>query len=175
MKYAGEFKVNCVKNNGTAIIPEEFMIVPGLDNVGEGLVISDDPGDTEEGETTIANGNQFVWVPVPDFSEFKREHFGTEAQKWWKGDFVSNQISENNLYEPTADGISNRTEVEKMYKSVKDNGGFYIGRYEAGTEAERNLQSTIEEDVVSKKISFHIIVLNSSYLAMERMNKIEKI
>ena len=34
-------------NNGTAIIPEGFAIVPGLDNVGEGLVISDVANDIE--------------------------------------------------------------------------------------------------------------------------------
>ena len=56
-------------NNGTAIIPEGFMIVPGLDNVEEGLVISDNPTDTEEDSSNIvAEGNQFVWVPVPDFT-----------------------------------------------------------------------------------------------------------
>ena len=142
-------------NNGTAIIPEGFMIVPGLDNVEEGLVISDNASDTEkEGETLVAEGNQFVWVPVPDFTEFKREHFGTDDQKWWSGTFVTDQMSENNMYEPTADGIANETEIEKMYKSVKDNKGFYIGRYEAGTEKERNEESTIEDEVLSKKNKF---------------------
>ena len=33
--------------NGTAVIPEGFAIVPGCDDVSEGLVISDDAGDTE--------------------------------------------------------------------------------------------------------------------------------
>ena len=40
------------------IIPKGFYIVPGLDNVKEGLVISDVAND-------ITNkGNQFVWIPV---------------------------------------------------------------------------------------------------------------
>ena len=47
-------------NNGTAIIPEGFAIVPGLDNVKEGLVISDVANDT------INKGNQFVWIPVEE-------------------------------------------------------------------------------------------------------------
>ena len=129
-------------NNGTAIIPEGFMIVPGLDNVEEGLVISDNASDTEkEGETLVAEGNQFVWVPVPEFTEFKREHFGTEEQKWWN-DFVTDEMSEDDMYESTADGIANTTEVEKMYKSIKDNNEFYIGRYEAGKD---------EENVITKK------------------------
>ena len=35
-------------NNGIAEIPVGFAIVPGLDDVSKGLVISDDEGDTEE-------------------------------------------------------------------------------------------------------------------------------
>ena len=47
-------------NNGTAIIPEGFAIVPGLDDVEEGLVISDVANDTTN------KGNQFVWIPVEE-------------------------------------------------------------------------------------------------------------
>ena len=119
-------------NNGTAIIPEGFAIVPGLDNVGEGLVISDVANDIEN------TGNQFVWVPVENFSEFKREHFGTEDQKWWSGDFVTDKMSDDNLYEPAGDGASTGTEVQDMYKSVNDNKGFYIGRYEAENDGSDN-------------------------------------
>lgn len=45
-------------NNGTAKIPEGFAIVPGLDDVSKGLVISDVENDTGD------VGNQFVWIPV---------------------------------------------------------------------------------------------------------------
>ena len=126
-------------NNGTAIIPEGFMIVPGLDDVEEGLVISDNASDTEkEGENLVAEGNQFVWVPVPDFDEFKRHDFGNQGIP--DENFVTDidELMENKYYEPVADGIANTTEVEKMYKSVKDNKGFYIGRYEAGNDGENN-------------------------------------
>ena len=44
--------------NGTAIIPVGFGIVPGLDDVSEGLVISDVANDIND------TGNQFVWIPV---------------------------------------------------------------------------------------------------------------
>ena len=103
-------------NNGTAIIPEGFAIVPGLDNVGEGLVISDVANDTEN------TGNQFVWVPVENFSEFKRY------------DFQNNKELSNNYTEESGDGVTTGTEAQDMYKSVNDNKGFYIGRYEAGKD-----------------------------------------
>ena len=133
-------------NHGTAIIPEGFAIVPGFDNVEEGLVISDKANDIND------EGNQFVWVPVPVFDEFKRRAFGN--QEIPDEYFVADQLTANKFYELTADGIANTTEVEKMYKSVKDNKGFYIGRYEAGTETERSEESTIEDEVLSKKNKF---------------------
>ena len=112
-------------NNGTAIIPEGFMIVPGCDDVSQGLVISDNKADQEiEGKEKISDGNQFVWVPVPKFSDFKRYHFYENTE-------VSDNFTEN-----SGDGIKHGTEAEAMYKSVNENGGFYIGRYEAGKEAE---------------------------------------
>lgn len=122
------------ENNGTAVIPDGWAIVPGLDNVGEGLVISDMPNDTND------EGNQFVWVPVEDFSQFKREHFGYSGESAF-GEFISSdsQSSDNTLYEPKGNGISSGTEVEKMYKSVRDNKGFYIGRYKTGLDEKGNI------------------------------------
>ena len=112
------------EKNGTAIIPVGWAIVPGLDDVSQGLVISDVAYDNTN------QGNQFVWVPVTNFSEFRRY------------DFQNNTEVSSSYTEPSADGIANTTEVEKMYKSVKDNKGFYIGRYEAGKDG---------TDVVVKK------------------------
>ncbi len=125
-------------------IPEGFYYVGGTKD--EGLVISDVQGDDLDNSK---QGNQFVWVPVENFDDFKREHFGTEEQKWWSGTFVSDELSTGNFYELTSDGIMEDTEVEKMYKSVKENKGFYVGRYEAGTTASSGTGKRGE--VVSKK------------------------
>ena len=127
-------------------VPDGFYYVGGTKDTG--LVISDAEGDDLDNSN---KGNQFVWVPVENFEVFKREHFGTEAQKWWTGTFVTDGLSENNLYEPEADGIMENTEVEKMYKSVKENKGFYVGRYEAGTTA--SSEAGIRGEVVSKKMA----------------------
>ena len=122
-------------NNGTVIIPEGFAIVPGFDNGKEGLVISDVENDTED------KGNQFVWVPVENFSEFKRHDFGN--QNIHDEYFINTEPTEGKYYEPTPDNTSGCTketanEVTEMYQSVKDNGGFYIGRYEAGNDGSGN-------------------------------------
>ena len=111
--------------------------------IPDGFTVSEDPTeqDVDSGLVVIApDGSEFVWVPVEDFSEFKREHFGTELQKWWNN-FVTDQMSNNNLYEPEGNGETETTEVEQMYKSVKDNKGFYIGRYEAGNDGNNNAVS----------------------------------
>ena len=132
-------------------IPEGFYYVGGTKE--EGIVISDNIEDLGKGDSSEAaenlQGNQFVWIPVGNFDEFEREHFGTEAQKWWTGTFVTDGLSDNNFYEPASDGIMEDTEVEKMYKSVKENKGFYVGRYEAGTTASSG--TGIRGEVVSKK------------------------
>ena len=101
-----------------AVIPNGFYVVPGLDIINEGLVISDKENDINN------EGNQFVWIPVPKFSEFKRYLFYDDME-----------VTKNFL-EESGDGIKDGTEAEKMYKSVKENGGFYIGRYEAGREGD---------------------------------------
>ena len=127
------------ENNQTATIPAGFAVskVEGENIIKDGLVIID------------KNGNEFVWVPVENFDEFEREDFGTEAQKWWSGIFVTDEPSTSNMYEPKADGIAEDTEVEKMYKSVKENKGFYVGRYEAGTTESSG--TGMRGEVVSKR------------------------
>ena len=70
--------------NGTAVIPVGFAIVPELDDVSEGLVISDVANDTE----------------VEDYN--------------------------------------------KMKKSVEENKGFYIGRYETGID--ENNKAVVKKD-----------------------------
>ena len=45
----------------TATIPVGFGIIPGLDDISEGLVITDHFNET----TGESDGNEFVWIPVP--------------------------------------------------------------------------------------------------------------
>ena len=127
----------------TVTIPAGFAVsqVEGENTIEDGLVIID------------SKGNEFVWVPVENFNEFTREHFGTDSQKWWSGTFVTDGLSANNMYEPKAYGEANSSEVEKMYRSVKYKGGFYVGRYEAGTSSSdvRTDTSRIQDSVVVKQ------------------------
>ena len=123
-------------NNGTAVIPVGFAIVPGLDDVSAGLVISDKAND-------IANeGNQFVWIPV-DKGTFDTKFKRTEGYCEGELDSYLSNCGEAdgtgvNSYlegEDMEEDSSVQQEAIAMYTSVEENGGFYIGRYEAGTTA----------------------------------------
>jgi len=120
--------------NGTAVIPVGFAIVPGLDDVSKGLVISDVANDTAD------EGNQFVWIPV------NRETFATKFKR--TAGYSNNSLQSMTDYgEADATGVNAkfgeyskeenatvRDEAIAMYESVRINGGFYIGRYETGNE-----------------------------------------
>ncbi len=118
-KVEGE-KNKIYTKNGTAVIPVGFVIVPGLDDVEEGLVISDNIEDTEENiNAKVAKGNQFVWIPVTDETKYERNTTYYDIN-------VSTSSNDDTGYLP--EGIINE---EQAVRNVK---GFYISRYEAGKE-----------------------------------------
>ena len=133
-------------NNGTAIIPEDFMIVPGCDDVSQGLVISDNPDDTEEDSSNIvAKGNQFVWIPVTSEDEYVRnttyEKTDVSSTAYTDTGYLPDEIA------PTIpDTVTDEKEIglinEKSERdAVVSKGGFYISRYEAGLEGTDTLVS----------------------------------
>ena len=98
-------------------IPAGFAVsqVEGENKVEDGLVIID------------SNGNEFVWIPVEKDVEYKmNEDYGNK-------DIFDYLIADND-YLP--DGIYDEglSEIKLEEKLVKDAGGFYVGRYEAGAE-----------------------------------------
>ncbi len=133
-----EIKVDGIKYNGTDAIliaaatelgveikpvgppiPTGFIAsnVTGETTIEEGFVIIDNTGNSQ------TNGNEFVWIPVPNISEFIRvDDFS--ASTWttialpYKG------------YETLGDLAPQH--YKDMYASVVKYKGFYIGRYEAG-------------------------------------------
>ena len=128
----------------TVTIPSGFYYVGGTKDTG--LVISDNAADENKGVDYTCVGNQFVWVPVEDYSKFVR---GT--------------VEETSSYtEPYASGYSDgkgteeKAEYDKMMLSVMNNKGFYIARFEAGdgdATAARTAVTTAHK-VVSKKNAY---------------------
>ena len=129
-------------NNGTAIIPEGFMIVPGCDDVSQGLVISDNPSDTELDSTNIvAEGNQFVWIPVTDEGKYIRNetYVGTSVSSTAYTDtgYLPNGI------QPSIDSSESNEQAERT--AVENVGGFYISRYEAGKETNGDANTLVSK------------------------------
>ena len=140
----GEGNKEYTNGGYTAIIPEGFMIVPGLDNIEEGLVISDNSSDTEaDSSNIVALGNQFVWVPVASEAEYIRNtsYVATDVSakaytdKEYLPDGIAPTIPEETT-DPEDIGLINE-ETER--DAVVSRGGFYVSRYEAGKEGENTL------------------------------------
>jgi len=98
--------------------------------------------------------NQYVWIPIEDFSKFVRQGFGAAASK------VSNELGTvDNFWEIKLDSknmpltiqdtefVTPTTlmEVQEMYESVKANRGFYIARYETGIDNQRKSDNGVLE------------------------------
>lgn len=120
-------------------IPEDFYYVDG--NRDTGIIISDVKGDDIQ---NTKKGNQYVWVPVEDFDEFVRKDFG--VQNIPDQDFINTEKTASKYYEKKGNGVSAEDEAEKMYRSVNQNKGFFISRFEAGITVDGQVVSKKEED-----------------------------
>ena len=130
-------KIKEYTNEGVPI-PNGFYYVGGTKE--SGVVISDNPADEDAYKDatngivgTSLQGNQFVWVPVT-YSEFNR------YDGFWNGQYDNRfvdeygEADEDGTNDKLAETVTTQKEAQKMYASVETNGGFYVGRYEAGKE-----------------------------------------
>lgn len=150
----------------TAIVPKGFKIIEGTEgkqSIAEGLVIQD------------GEGNEFVWIPVvpkegQDFSEvfYRSDWVQDESTGGKRG---SNLTNDTTYTEPYKNGYPEEvTEYNAMWESVKKNKGFYIGRYEAGSETSRTETSGDTTIVVKRNMyPYHFVSWGSA------MNNIDDI
>ena len=109
-------------------------------DINNGLVIVD------------VDGNEFVWIPVDGINiKFSRYEFGNETDGYYNPAIEKSGTDIVRVYftETTPD-----TEVQNSVDRYK---GFYIGRYEAGIETERN---SIGEANVKPKCKRDLYVYN---------------
>ena len=113
-------------------IPDGFYYVGGTKDTG--LVISDVEGDDLD---NTKQGNQFVWVPV-NYDEFVRRegYYNGSLQSMLSSCGEADSTGTNSKVTESA---TTQTEAQEMYASVKEHGGFYIGRYEAGKDSNGNV------------------------------------
>jgi len=125
------------------VIPNGYVVssVDTEDDITEGLVIYEgtEAVTSSNHETAMTSRNQYVWVPVPNISEFKRINWQNEEgfDRYTEPSSFTNTGS-TTLYQYATEVA----EYNKMKSSVETNGGFYIARYEAGTTTARTATTT---------------------------------
>ena len=158
-------------------IPKGFVASPytGENKKESGLVIYELESeetqipDTEDKFTSWTERNQYVWVPVDDFTKFVRQNFDRSdsivtddigVEGYWEvildtanmPDVAKNTAKSRYMTVTTRDGGITNTlaEVQAMYASVKEYGGFYIARYEAGLDIGNH--KTSDDKVIIKTV-----------------------
>lgn len=141
-----------ISGNQVAVVPKGFKVVPGLNGtttIADGLVITDQ---VDSSGNSI--GNEFVWIPVT----YTARNTDTNPENgyddgfdlvFYRSDWSDNARGTTKYTETTGSsyneplspgGYTNEVaEYNDMVQSVYKNGGFYIGRFEAGTTVERTL------------------------------------
>ncbi len=116
----GEIEEVETEDGGIIPVPPTFHYIEGASE--SGAVIEDE------------NGNQFVWVPVGDYNNYQRQMFLHNGEG---GNTISSledeKIRDVNSYN------------EDFDDSVRNYGGFYIGRYEAGKNQQDQIVSKAGE------------------------------
>ena len=123
------------------VIPAGFKVIGDATTVDKGIVIED----ATSGATA---GSQFVWVPVGKITKtdgtettitLGRYDFDetTGAEGAYSGDFVEEDTNDSSTLK-NIEGKSIAKNITNFKNSVKANGGYYIGRYEARTTTARN-------------------------------------
>ncbi len=102
--------------------------IEGEDSIEEGLVIID------------SKGNEFVWVPV-DGVEGENDVSAENSEKIIYKQDTTTWSSNVYFYSEYKDWWDEE-EIEFRERSVKDNGGFYVARYEAGVPESINYDET---------------------------------
>ena len=118
-----------VEGDKTVVIPEDFTYLEGT--ISGGVVIKD------------SKDNEFVWVPVEDFSKFERTttyhgKITSLSERHTEPFSKTVTIDDKNITLSLENDLTGEwAEWTAMRKSVEKYGGFYIGRYEAGSTTER--------------------------------------
>ena len=144
-----------------ATIPKGFTVsgIKSEQTIEGGLVIYDIPEgitpDWSNPDSVKTKYNQFVWIPVEVKSTDKENSIASFYRSEWTANTstggertvgLSTDFTEPYSYDTTnnydqANGIADQ--ITELTKSIYKYGGFYIGRYEAGSETERTSSSGV--------------------------------
>ena len=140
-----------------ATIPKGFTVsgIKSEQTIEGGLVIYDIPKDTTvdwtNPDSVKTKYNQFVWIPVEVKSSDKENSIESFYRSKWAENTatggerttgLSTDYTEPDSTNDTADKTGIAGQITELTKSIYKYGGFYIGRYEAGSKTERQQSSS---------------------------------
>ena len=146
-----------VSNGKTAWIPKGFTVsgIKSEQSIDNGLVIYDIPEGTtpdwSNPDSVKTKYNQFVWIPVEvkssdtedSIASFYRSEWTTNASTGGERTTgLSTDYTEPDSTNDTVDKTGIADQITELTKSIYKYGGFYIGRYEAGSKTERTSSSS---------------------------------
>ncbi len=155
-----------IRNGKTAWIPKGFTVsgIKSEQSIDDGLVIYDIPEGTTvdwtNPDSVKTAYNQFVWIPVEVTASDTETSIAAFRRSVWQDNervadntqsstsFPKNTSAWSNYVEPNAtndtdDKTGIAKQIANLTKSIYKYGGFYIGRYEAGSETERTSSSGV--------------------------------
>ena len=166
-----------VSNGKTAWIPKGFTVsgIKSEQSIDNGLVIYDIPEGTtpdwSNPDSVKTKYNQFVWIPV----EVKSTDTENSIASFYMSEWAENTATggerttgldavytepysydTTNNYDQT-NGIANQ--ITELTKSIYKYGGFYIGRYEAGSTTERQKSSSQTEEFVVQQDKYPYVLV----------------
>ena len=157
-----------IEYNGVTI-PKGFAPtkIVGEDSVDAGLVIID------------GSGNEYVWVEVPK-TIYKDSNYNTNGEPSSSTDYSKIEACLKAYTSDYSDASYSDTNpkfttlYQNMLKSVYENGGFWIGRYETGIEGDtpRTAHTEISDKMVVKqnKIPYNYITRDEAQKLACEMN-----
>ena len=147
-----------VNGGKTAWIPKGFTVsgIKSEQSIDNGLVIYDIPEgitpDWTNPDSVKTKYNQFVWIPVEVKSTDTENSIASFYRSEWAENTatggerttgLSTDYTEPDSTNDTADKTGIAGQITELTKSIYKYGGFYIGRYEAGSETERTSSSGV--------------------------------
>ena len=144
-------EIKDAKNN-KIVVPAGFKIIEGATTVDKGIVI-------EDVTETATKGSQFVWVPVGTITKadgttttitLGRYDFNstTGVESAYTGTYVEEDSNDSSTLKKYGNTIAKN--ITNFKNSVAQNGGYYIGRYEARTATARSAKTDALTQITEK-------------------------
>ena len=156
-----------------ATIPKGFTVsgIKSEQTIEGGLVIYDIPKDTTPDwtnpDSVKTKYNQFVWIPVEVKSTDTENSIASFYRSAWAENTatggerttgLNTSFTEPNATNDTDDKTGIANQIANLTKSIYKYGGFYIGRYEAGSKTPRTSSSGVTEIGIKQDMYPYIYV-----------------